>query len=167
MRPYLHYARSLTGPAQSQLLGDHSHLQLRSLHGAHGRCTNQNNLTSAWKWTYTLNTSSMDVTEIPIAGSLRALYLSLKARGVRVRRRSSPPIICTHNNKEPWNLHLIENSDQRGCAVISPWYRRAWWCWGYREHAGCPRTWWICGGKTAMRRVLYCCLSPLTHRSTR
>lgn len=99
MRPCLHDTHSLTGPAQSQLLCDHSHLQLCSLHGAHGRCTNQNNLTSAWIWTHNRNTWSMGVREIPIAGSLRALYRSLRASGVRVRRRSSPPIICTNNKQ--------------------------------------------------------------------
>lgn len=39
---------------------------------------------------------------IPIAGSFRALYLSLKASGVRVRLRSSLPIIC------PFKAHSME-----------------------------------------------------------
>lgn len=44
---------------------------------------------------------------LPIAGSFKALYLSLRASGVRVRRRSSLPMICNTVNEKTLKVQNV------------------------------------------------------------
>lgn len=114
----------LTGPAQTQLLCDHCHFQLCPLHGTHRSCTHSTVRNESNHKNKTLPSRCMRL--LPKAGSFRALYLSLKASGVRVRLRSSLPTPCWSHTVKIW--HHIKRLKSTGLLPLrdSPWYTEAW-----------------------------------------
>lgn len=97
---------------------------------------------------------------LPMAGSFRALYLSLRAKGVRVLLRSSLPMIW-YDEREHWTIcvSVYVNRDLF-LTFILPWCMVAWSRWGCTTHVDNLRIWLICARKTKSPRGLYCCPSP-------